>query len=56
MLSVDLILTKSDSLLWNAYIQRHHYLGHQLMPGAQLRYFIRAAASPLWASARAPGK
>jgi hypothetical protein len=43
MLSVDLILTKSDSLLWNAYIQRHHYLGHQLMPGAQLRYFIRAA-------------
>ena len=30
------------SRLWNAYIQRYHYLGHQLMPGAQLRYFIRA--------------
>lgn len=42
-LSVDLVLTKADSLLWNAYIERHHYLGHQLMPGAQLRYFIRAA-------------
>ena len=42
-LSVDLVLTKADSLLWNAYIQRHHYLGHQLMPGAQLRYFVRAA-------------
>jgi hypothetical protein len=42
-LSVDLVLSKADSLLWNAYIQRHHYLGHQLMPGAQLRYFIRAA-------------
>ena len=41
-LSVDLVLSKADSLLWNAYIQRHHYLGHQLMPGAQLRYFIRA--------------
>lgn len=40
-LSVDLVATKPDSLLWNAYIQRHHYLGHQLMPGAQLRYFIR---------------
>jgi len=42
-LSVDLVTTKADSLLWNAYIQRHHYLGHQLMPGAQLRYFVRAA-------------
>ncbi len=42
-LSVDLVLTRADSLLWNAYIERHHYLGHQLMPGAQLRYFVRAA-------------
>ena len=42
-LSVDPVLTKADSLLWNAYIQQHHYLGHQLMPGAQLRYFVRAA-------------
>lgn len=42
-LSVDLVGTKRDSLLWNAYIQRHHYLGHQLLPGAQLRYFVRAA-------------
>src|ERR1700687_1299303 len=42
-LNVDLVLTKADSLLWNAYIQRHHYLEHQLMPGAQLRYFVRAA-------------
>ena len=42
-LSVDLVRTKADSLLWNAYIERHHYLGHQLMPGAQLRYFVRAA-------------
>lgn len=42
-LSVDLVSAKRDSLLWNAYIQRHHYLGHQLLPGAQLRYFVRAA-------------
>lgn len=42
-LSVDLVTEKCDSLLWNAYIERHHYLGHQLMPGAQLRYFVRAA-------------
>ena len=42
-LTVDPVLTKPDSLLWNAYIERHHYLGHQPMPGAQLRYFVRAA-------------
>jgi hypothetical protein len=42
-LTVDPVLGRADSLLWNAYIQRHHYLGHQLMPGAQLRYFVRAA-------------
>jgi Domain of unknown function (DUF4338) len=42
-LSIDLVRTKADSLLWNAYIQRHHYLGHQPMPGAQLRYFVRTA-------------
>jgi len=42
-ISVDLVGTKRDSLLWNAYIQHHHYLGHQLLPGAQLRYFVRSA-------------
>ncbi|HXQ30630.1 MAG TPA: Druantia anti-phage system protein DruA [Steroidobacteraceae bacterium] len=42
-LNVDPVLTRADSLLWNAYMERHHYLGHQLMPGAQLRYFVRAA-------------
>ena len=42
-LQIDPVLTKADSLLWNAYIERHHYLGHQPMPGAQLRYFVRAA-------------
>lgn len=42
-LTVEPVRKKRDSLLWNAYIQRHHYLGHQLMPGAQLRYFVRAA-------------
>jgi hypothetical protein len=41
-LRVELVVTKPDSLLWNAYIERHHYLGHQLLPGAQRRYFIRA--------------
>ena len=41
-LTIDPVLSKADSLLWNAYIERHHYLGHALMPGAQLRYLVRA--------------
>jgi hypothetical protein len=42
-LSIELVTPRRDSLLWNAYIQRHHYLGHQLLSGAQLRYFVRCA-------------
>jgi hypothetical protein len=42
-LSIELVSAKRDSLLWNAYIQRYHYLGHQPIPGAQLRYIVRAA-------------
>ncbi len=41
-ISVDLVKDKQDSLRWNAYVERYHYLGYQLIPGAQLRYFIRA--------------
>ena len=40
-LTIDPVLSKADSVLWNAYIERHHYLGHALMPGAQLRYLVR---------------
>ena len=43
-LTIDPVSHKRESLLWNAYIEHHHYLGHQPMPGAQLRYFVRAAA------------
>ena len=28
---------------WNAFVARHHYLGYTPLPGAQLRYFARAA-------------
>ena len=41
-LSAELVTKKHDSLLWNAYIEQHHYLGHHLIPGAQLRYIIRS--------------
>lgn len=38
---------KSDSRLWNEYIERYHYLGHKPLPGAQLRYFIYARNQPI---------
>src|SRR5260370_30752038 len=46
-LALELVVKKRDSLLWNAYIERHHYLGHELIPGAQLRYFVRCAGQIL---------
>ena len=36
------LVTKAISSLWNEYIERYHYLGYTPLPGAQLRYFIRA--------------
>lgn len=39
-IEVDVVSTGYSSL-WNGYIQRYHYLGHHLIPGAQLRYFVR---------------
>ncbi|HAM53768.1 MAG TPA: hypothetical protein DCP92_24890 [Nitrospiraceae bacterium] len=36
------IVRKSDSALWNEYIDRYHYLGYTPLSGAQLRYFVKA--------------
>ena len=33
---------RADSRLWNEYIQRYHYLGFKILPGAQLRYWVSA--------------
>jgi hypothetical protein len=46
-LGVEPVRSQRDSRLWNAYIERHHYLGHELIPGAQLRYFVRCAEDPV---------
>jgi|SRR5208283_4850051 len=40
-LTVD-IVDRTTSALWNAYIDRYHYLGYTPLPGAQVRYFIRS--------------
>lgn len=41
-LKLNLVSSKNDSRLWNEYIHRYHYLGYKALPGAQLRYFIKA--------------
>jgi len=41
-LHLSSISKRSDSYLWNEYIDRYHYLGYQPLPGAQLRYFAKA--------------
>ena len=41
-LRLEPIATRRDSLLWNEYVDRYHYLGYQPLPGAQMRYFARA--------------
>lgn len=42
-LALIMVESKSDSALWNALIDRYHYLGYTPLPGAQLRYFVRSA-------------
>jgi len=42
-LTLQHVRQKSDSRLWNEYIQRYHYLGHKPLPGAQLRYLVYSA-------------
>ena len=36
------LVTPADSVLWNEFIDRYHYLGYTPLPGAQLRYFVKA--------------
>ena len=36
------VVTSRTGALWNELIDRYHYLGYKTLPGAQLRYFIKA--------------
>lgn len=35
---------KEDQALWRSLVEKHHYLGHRVPFGAQLRYFVRVHA------------
>jgi hypothetical protein len=48
-LDLELVAKGPRLRLWNEFISRYHYLGYQVMPGAQLRYFIRAGSRLLGA-------
>lgn len=37
----------AQSKLWNEFIHRYHYLGYTPLPGAQLRYIVKANQVPL---------
>ena len=39
-LSLCVVREKQQSLLWNEYIHRYHYLGYAPMPGDQIRYIV----------------
>lgn len=41
------VVTSRTSALWNEFIDRYHYLGYKTLPGAQLRYFVKAEGQVL---------
>jgi len=49
-LVVRCVETRKDSSLWNELIERHHYLGYQPLPGAQIRYLISSGTRLLAAA------
>jgi hypothetical protein len=49
-LVVRCVETPKDSSLWNELIERHHYLGYQPLPGAQIRYLISSGTHLLAAA------
>ena len=41
-LCIESVASRTEGRLWNAFVARYHYLGHHPLPGAQMRYFVRA--------------
>ena len=41
-LCIEPVASRAEGRLWNAFVARYHYLGHHPLPGAQMRYFVRA--------------
>ena len=41
--AVEPVRNAGEGRLWNEFVARYHYLGYATLPGAQMRYFVRAA-------------
>lgn len=41
-LQFDIVTSTPRGKLWNEYIHRYHYLGYTSLPGAQLKYLVKA--------------
>ncbi len=39
-ISIQEVEGKEDAMLWNEFVDRHHYLGYRRPMGDYLRYFI----------------
>jgi hypothetical protein len=46
-LHLQQVVSRTESSLWNEFIDRYHYLGYSPLPGAQLRYFVYAGGTPI---------
>jgi hypothetical protein len=44
-LELQLVQSRYESRLWTELIERHHYLGHRVPVGANLRYVVRSSQS-----------
>ena len=40
---LDMVTDKAERQLWNAFVDRHHYLGYRRPFGQHIRYFVRDA-------------
>jgi hypothetical protein len=46
-LTWQLVSNRQQSRLWNSLMARYHYLGHENLPGAQLRYLLYSQGEAL---------
>jgi hypothetical protein len=49
-LRYELVQAPESSRFWNSLIEQYHYLGHENLPGAQLRYLIYSQGGALLAA------
>lgn len=41
-ITLSVVQGRKQASLWNEFIDRYHYLGHKTLPGAQMRFIVKA--------------